>query len=728
MMASTLTSVAVVLAMHCSVVTAAQANQAMDWRDVCNDPNLVITSSWAARPGPPGNAPVVSFDRGACTLTVQPCSLSSCQNTVPGVILEVQLSTPFTAVGGTFVEVGNSVIPGTTTASHADDACTTPATTWGQVVGGHNGISVFGTRSTVIYPGCAAGANFQTYSVSLNPPTSVESTTFLRFESHQSVQSEYVVFQLGGLQVGSVLPDPWVNICAGQIVGVTNTTVHSGPAGNVPRVVFDREACTVLVIPCSGNCATNVPTVLVEVQLAMPFTGVAGMFTEVGNSVLPGGTRSHADDCGSSVTQSPVSAWSTQTTVTHGGISVFGTNSTIIYPGCGGGANFQTYSVPIDPPRAVSTTSVLRFESHQSVGSEGALFQLGGISVKSTPLQTIDICSDPNVRITTDWAALPGPAGNAPRVIFNKASCTIFVQPCTVSASCANTVPRVSIYLQLSQPFIAVGGTFIEIGNSVMPAGSTTPGATAHADDTCATSYSSWNQRSSGHNGLSLFGTNSTVIYPGCIPGFNFKTFYYPINPLRVVPSTTTLRFESHQSVNTEGVVFKLGGLRVYKTSTILANEVIAQQSTLSTVSTLVTNVAASVATAAPILAAVSTSVAGHAPVQASLSTSMASATVTLAAVSTSVASNVPQLASVAAAMRTLGTTVATLRAAINAAVNAAPIAATASGVTATTPAIDVSSTTMSIKGEGRQMALETSCGTIDPCDVLRALNGLRTV
>lgn len=38
------------------------------------------------------------------------------------------------------------------------------------------------------------------------------------------------------------------------------------------------------MIPCSGNCATNVPTVLVEVQLAMPFTGVAGMFTEVGNS------------------------------------------------------------------------------------------------------------------------------------------------------------------------------------------------------------------------------------------------------------------------------------------------------------------------------------------------------------------------------------------------------------------------------------------------------------
>ena len=44
------------------------------------------------------------------------------------------------------------------------------------------------------------------------------------------------------------------------------------------------------------------------------------------------------------------------------------------------------------------------------------------------------------------------------------------------------------------------------------------------------------------------------------------------------------------------------------------------------------------------------------------------------------------------------------------------------------TPQISVDTTAFRVKGYGLPIALEGDCGTVDPCDVLRALNGLRNI
>ena len=67
--------------------------------------------------------------------------------------------------------------------------------------------------------------------------------------------------------------------------------------------------------------------------------------------------------------------------------------------------------------------------------------------------------------------------------------------------------------------------------------------------------------------------------------------------------------------------------------------------------------------------------------------------------------------------------------AAITNAVNVLPTAGTGSGLSVATPTISTDPTDgMRFRGMGLRMSFEADCGTINPCDLLRALNGLRNL
>jgi hypothetical protein len=98
----------------------------------------------------------------------------------------------FNGVRGTFIQDGNS---------EADDCYrTSAADSWDEVTNGHGGISIFGTPDQILYPGCGWGRNVGRVTRAIEA-TDVPSTSRLRFQSHQSVDTEVVVFQLTGIQV-----------------------------------------------------------------------------------------------------------------------------------------------------------------------------------------------------------------------------------------------------------------------------------------------------------------------------------------------------------------------------------------------------------------------------------------------------------------------------------------------------------------------------------------------
>jgi hypothetical protein len=99
---------------------------------------------------------------------------------------------------------------------------------------------------------------------------------------------------------------------------------------------------------------------------------VRGVFAQSSN------TANRADDCLSH--QRPASRYGSRVD-RHGGITVFGTDRKILYPGCGCGSNCKSWNVDIDE-QEVPRTNTLVIESHQSVPDEKMRFDLNKIEVR----------------------------------------------------------------------------------------------------------------------------------------------------------------------------------------------------------------------------------------------------------------------------------------------------------------------------------------------------------
>jgi serine/threonine protein kinase len=183
----------------------------------------------------------------------------------------------------------------------------------------------------------------------------------------------------------------WINLC--QTVLKPNVT-HDytfGPKKNTPAVVFARDACTLLIVPCTsvdfeksqeGPCYKNAATVTAELGLTESISGVRGSFGQLGAI-----GRNPADDC----TGDPLDAerakygignhhtWNQQVK-NHDGITVFGTPDKVLYGGCEAGQNFNAFKVAIRETN-VPESNVLMVQCAQTSATETVVYNFNEIEV-----------------------------------------------------------------------------------------------------------------------------------------------------------------------------------------------------------------------------------------------------------------------------------------------------------------------------------------------------------
>jgi len=146
---------------------------------------------------------------------------------------------------------------------------------------------------------------------------------------------------------------------------------------------------------------------------------------------------------------------------------------------------------------------------------------------------------------------------------WSQRACTIDAQPCGSETFCTGreNSPMLTVSLKLEKKFTKIRGAFSERSTGDNPADDCLSGHQPHTR---------YGERVSEHGGITVFGTDNKILYPGCKCNGNCKFLKIDLNEEEVT-ETDVLILESHQSVTTETFQFDLSDVEVWTGSTSTA-------------------------------------------------------------------------------------------------------------------------------------------------------------
>jgi hypothetical protein len=262
------------------------------------------------------NTPVINFARDGCTLFMDPCTIEdplqndACGGDVATVITTLQTTEPIVGVRGMFSQNGligynnadDCFINSDVFSEMAGYGLKTPTlpypnvlvhTNWDHNITGTQGVTVFGTPDTILYGGCAFGANFKIVNV-LIAETVVPATNVLRMKCAQSAVTEKVVYDLNGLEVYILSPQDLVTPRSTPIADLSaDTNTHAPSNANksskkglaigvtLTMLVFGCVGIVMLVVRKRGTLRSSTETQITELIVNGAVNLVASAFAHV---------------------------------------------------------------------------------------------------------------------------------------------------------------------------------------------------------------------------------------------------------------------------------------------------------------------------------------------------------------------------------------------------------------------------------------------------------------